>query len=316
MQHREKRALQTPGGGVRKTVYQTSAVPAAAGTSAHTMTVMPDGTQLAVDDRGAGPAILLVHGWAVHGGFFAPLQAALQTEFRVITPDLRGHGLSAGQPGPATMDALADDLAALMEAMDLTNTVALGWSMGAMALWRMIERHGASRLAGLVIEDMSPRILNAPGWSLGMTNGLDAPSSARAVSAMRQDWPGHAAAFAPHMFAHGSAAQHGDLIAWSVAEIAAHDPEIMASFWASMARQDFRTLLPSIRIPTLVLYGERSHAYSPETSRFLVETMPEAGRLGFARSGHAPHLEEPERFSQAVADFARRVQAGAANNQT
>lgn len=267
---------------------------------------LPDGAVIAYADEGAGAPVLLVHGWAVHGGFFAPLREALAPEFRVITPDLRGHGASMAAAA-AGIDTLADDIHALLNALDLRGVVALGWSMGAMALWRMIERHGQDRLSGLVIEDMSPRIVNDDGWRLGMLTGLDAAASARAAATMAEDWPAYAEAFAPRMFARGGEAANRDRARQAVSEIVLHDPQVMAALWTSMARQDFRSLLPAIRTPVLVTFGERSQAYSPETSRFLVEAIPDAEAAGFPRSGHAPHLEEPESFARIVAAFARRA---------
>ena len=83
-----------------------------------------------------------------------------------------------------------------------------------------------------------------------------------------------------------------------------------------MAKQDVRADLPAMNLPVLVTYGERSQAYGPETSRFLVETLPDATQRAFARSGHAPHLEEPEEFSSAVSAFARHVVARGSTNQS
>ncbi|MCW5724463.1 MAG: alpha/beta hydrolase [Maricaulaceae bacterium] len=276
-----------------------------------TTLVLPDGARLAYADEGAGTPVLLVHGWAVHGGFFAPLRAALSPEFRVITPDLRGHGASDAA-GATDIGTLAGDLHALITALDLRGVVALGWSMGALALWRMIERHGGERLAGLVIEDMSPRIINSGDWALGMLNGMDAAASARATRTMAAGWPAYAEAFAPRMFARGADGRNETLARWALSEIAAQDPQVMASLWTSMAQQDFRPLLPSVRIPVLIAYGGLSQAYGPETSRYLVETLPQAEAACFPRSGHAPHLEEPEGFAATVAGFARRAAATAA----
>ena len=86
---------------------------------------LSDGLDLAYEDVGSGRPVLLVHGWGAHGGFFAPQQEALKARFRVITPDLRGHRHTPGE-GPMTVDRLAQDMAELLEALDLRDVVGVG----------------------------------------------------------------------------------------------------------------------------------------------------------------------------------------------
>lgn len=275
-----------------------------------------DGTVLAYRDIGSGPVLLLVHGWAASGIFFEDIAARLADEFRVIIPDLRGHGDTPAGPGKATITDLADDMDELITTLGIAPIIALGWSMGATVLWSMIERHGHDRLAGMVIEDMSPRILNDASWTLGMSSGMDVEASVRATAAMRADWPAYAAAFAPRIFARDRAAREPQIVAEALTLLVARNANSMADLWASMAQQDLRATLPGMAIPALIAFGERSDAYGPETSRYLVETLPAATAHGFAHSGHAPHLEQPEEFVDAVRNFARQALAQAASNDT
>lgn len=276
-----------------------------------------DGAAMSVAVSGQGPDLLFVHGWSAHAGFFEDIQHRLESRFRVIAPDLRAHGSTPRGTAPLTIGQLANDLNAVIEALDVHHAVAIGWSMGAMVLWRLLADRGAARFAGLVVEDMSPRILNDHAWALGMTNGIDAATSQRACDAMRANWAAYAEAFAPRMFARDSRHRLGEARERVVREFAAHDGDAMADLWTSMAAEDARSILPELKLPVRVIHGALSEAYSPETSRFLVETLPDAELVSFARSGHAPHLEEPERFASAVAEFADRVQpAGAVKNPT
>ena len=275
---------------------------------------LPDGTDMAYRDAGAGPVLLLVHGWAASGGFFDPVIDLLKDDFRIIAPDLRAHGATPAGPGRLDIDTLADDLAHLLETLGLESVTALGWSMGAQVLWSLIARHRQGRLAGLVVEDMSPRILNDETWSLGMSSGMDTAASQRALAAMRSSWPAYAAAFVRHIFARDRAASDPDLIQRVLAELRQCDAEAMAALWESMAGQDFRPALPAMRLPVLVTWGEASQAYDPATSRYLVDTLPNAQGKAFAQSGHAPHLEQPEEFARTVGHFASQVQAGATHD--
>lgn len=272
--------------------------------------VLRDGTAMAYRDRGTGPVLVLVHGWAASSAFFDDIAIRLSGEFRVICPDLRAHGATPpGQEDP-TIPVLADDLAELLAEPAFAGAVAVGWSMGAMVLWSAIERHGPLDLAGLIVEDMSPRILNDADWQLGMASGLDAAASARAATAIREDWPGYVAAFAPRMFSRGCAERDPALVDFAVEQLGLRDPEAMSRLWSSMAEQDFREALGGVSIPVLIVHGERSQAYRTVTSHYLFTTLPDAVIRGFARSGHAPHLEQPQEFAQAVSEFAHRVQAG------
>ena len=268
-----------------------------------------DGTMMSFLDEGAGDVIVLVHGWAVTAGYFDEVASELSTQFRVIRPDLRAHGLTPSGDLPLEIGTLAADLAELLEQLDLDNAVVLGWSMGALVAWRHWLDFGSERVCGHVIEDMTPRVLNSADWQLGMSNGLDAAASARATRAMERDWQAYAEAFTPKILSRERGIRDQALIAQIGAEIRIRDPQAMAALWSAMVQEDFRAELPAMTLPTLVIYGERSDAYGPETSRYLVDSLPNAERKGFSRSGHAPHLEEPEEFSEAIIAFMHRVQA-------
>ena len=272
---------------------------------------LSDGTLMTCRVDGSGPTIFLVHGWAVDHSLFNDLAAILAKQYRVIAPDLRGHGETATGDRDVSIDLLADDLEQMFDHFDCEPVLALGWSMGAMALWRMIQRHGHGRLSGLIVEDMSPRILNDTSWALGMANGLDARASERLEGSMRTNWVDYARSFGPRMFTRESAAAHPEFVTQLIDQLSERDGATMAQLWTSMAQQDLRPALPDMNLPVLVTYGEQSDAYKPETADYLVSTLPDATLRGFARSGHAPHIEEPEEFSRVVLEFAERVIATA-----
>jgi pimeloyl-ACP methyl ester carboxylesterase len=268
---------------------------------------LSDGAVMSYREIGQGPPVLLIHGWGASGLFFEDLARRLAAQFHVFVPDLRGHGVSTTGSGDASIEQLADDVRQLIRDRSIENATALGWSMGAHVLWRMIAMGDAAPLSGLIVEDMSPRIVNDADWALGMASGLDADASLRAVTAMREDWPAYARGFASKMYARQSALNDPGLVAETVARLAETNPDAMAQLWTSMAQQDLRSALPRMNLPVLVTYGERSQAYSAETSEYLVSVLPDARLQGFAHSGHSPHLEEPDAFAEAVSQFVHRV---------
>jgi pimeloyl-ACP methyl ester carboxylesterase len=268
-----------------------------------------DGSTMAYAEHGAGRPLLLVHGWAASGRFFHPQQSALQNDFRIITPDLRGHGASPAPDGEASVELLAADLTALADRLDLEDAVAVGWSMGAMVLWRALRLGLADRLAGMVVVDMTPRIVNDAEWSLGLKGGYDLNAADAARRAMLADWPGYGAAMARSVVAEGLEPERRQLIEWIALSVARNAPGPLAQLWGSLAGQDFRDELAAIGTPTLIAHGARSQLYPTETSRFLEDRLPDARRITFERSGHAPHLEEPETFNRVVTEFAASLKA-------
>lgn len=266
--------------------------------------VLSDGLHMAYADAGSGRPLLLVHGWGANQGFFDVQRRALQSGFRVITVDLRGHGASSAPDGKPSVELLAADLGVLAEHLALEDMLVVGWSMGAMVLWRALLSGMHERTAGMAVVDMTPRIVNDRGWKLGLKGGYDLSTSQAARRAMIADWPGFAQALARAVVADGLDAERRPLIDWVAGEVAHNEPHALAHLWGSLAEQDFRDDLERLELPTLVVHGAHSQLYAPETSLYLQSRLPDARRIAFDRSGHAPHLEEPDRFNRVVTEFA------------
>jgi len=266
---------------------------------------MRDGAAIAYADEGAGSPILLVHGWAAHGGFFEDLSRRLSQTHRVLTPTLRGHPGSDFGASPLSIETLSDDIDQFVETLDLKNLVALGWSMGAMALWAAAPRL-SSRLDGLVVEEMTARLVNDASWQGGL-GGYVAEDVATTLSEIKAGWPAYVVRFAPRMFAPAVRDAQPELIAWATREMSTANGEAMASFWASMAAQDFRAALHTITTPMLVIHGADSPIYPGAATEFVADAAPNGQRLILPAAGHVPHLETPDAFFYHVEGFARAV---------
>ena len=270
-----------------------------------------DGAQIAYRDVGQGTPLVLLHGLMAHGGFFRE-QAPLARDFRVIVPDLRGHGASARPGEQPAVEQIAADVAGLADALDLREAIGVGWSMGATILWHVLTGSAADRFAGAIVIDMTARVLNDAEWGLGLS-----PEACEARSAaIRDDF----ASFATQA-GQGIVAQPPDddaraLADWASFEFGRNDPATIAALWASLVRQDVRALLEGIRHPTLVVHGARSRLYGDDTADHLVAALPNARAVRFERSGHAPHLEEPELFNATLRDFADRLSCDRAAHAT
>jgi pimeloyl-ACP methyl ester carboxylesterase len=263
-----------------------------------------DGARIAFDDEGEGRPLLLLHGLMAHSGFFEK-QRELADGFRLVRPDLRGHGASsaaAAADGSAglTIERLAADVAELADRLDLKDAVAVGWSLGASVLFRLLAGPASARFAGAVIVDMTPRVLNQDDWTLG----LSAEVCGARLQAIREDFDGFAASAGAAIFAQPPKDGGKALAEWAGAEFARNDPASVAALWSSLVGADLRPLLPRIAQPTLVVHGAQSHLYGADTADHLVAALPDAAAVEFAESGHAPHLEQPELFNRTLRDFA------------
>jgi len=259
---------------------------------------------MAYADEGEGQAIVLVHGWAADGRFFSDLSQRLAHTHRVLTLTLRAHPGSGAGTAPLTIETLAQDIADFADALDLKSFSALGWSMGAMALWAGAPALG-SRLSSLIIEDMAPRLINDAAWPHGIAGGYATDDVANTLAEIRADWPTYVSRFAPRIFSPAVASSRPELVAWSAVEMSKAEPEAMAAFWTSMAAQDFRTTLARITQPMLVISGRDSQVYPDGATAFIAHTAPNAIRVVIPGAGHVPHLEAPDLFFQHVENFVR-----------
>ncbi|WP_022729073.1 alpha/beta fold hydrolase [Fodinicurvata sediminis] len=273
---------------------------------------MGDGPPLHYRELGTGSPLLLLHGFGCDGHSFDGLADRLKERFRVIIPDQRGHGRSAACAFPdvreATdpLDDLADDAVHLIDHTAGQPVVALGWSMGAAVLFSAVARHGQGRFAGLVVEDMAPRVARGPGWDLGLIGAGSPKETAAVADRMSEDWPQVVERMAPRVFADADTPMAKDL----QRSMLDSDPEAMALLWRALATADFRETCSAIDIPVLLTRGAHSRLYPAETMDWLAARMTKAHSRTYSQSGHAPHLEEPARFAADLAAFAERCALG------
>ncbi|MEQ8397609.1 alpha/beta hydrolase [Thalassobaculum sp.] len=247
-------------------------------------------------------SVVLLHGWACHGGYFDRQVDGLSDRRRLIIPDLRGHRHSHRASDRPTLEVLAADLQALLDHLRLRHPVLLGWSMGALVGFEFIRRYTDDALAGLIVVDMTPRVVNGAGWDLGLLGGFGAAQAERAFDLIGQDWPGWVDAFLPSVFA-GSRSPDADLAQWMATEMRASDPAAMAALWQAMTNADHRAVLPTVAVPTLVVRGAESQLYGPATADRLAGSIPNATLATVPQAGHAPHLEQPEHTNGLFAGF-------------
>lgn len=129
-----------------------------------------DGTTIYYKDWGSGPVVTFSHGWPLTSDAWdGQMQFLVQNGFRAIAHDRRGHGRSSQSSGHNDMDGYADDLAALIETLDLRDITMVGHSTGGGEVTRYIGRHGTKRVSRVVlIAAVPPGLLKTPANPDGM----------------------------------------------------------------------------------------------------------------------------------------------------
>jgi pimeloyl-ACP methyl ester carboxylesterase len=261
-----------------------------------------DGVSIAYRDEGAGRPLVLLHGLMAHGGFFRA-QRELEREFRLLTIDLRGHGLSPALAESLTVERLGADVTELVEALDLEGAVGIGWSLGATVLWHVLAGPAGDRFDGSVVVDMTARVMNDSSWSLG----LDPEACEARSAAMKADFQAFAAQAGQAIFAQPVSAERQPDADWASAEFARNDPAAIIALWQSLVALDARALLGRIDHPTLVIHGARSQLYDRATADHLVRSLADAREVEFEASGHAPQIEQALLFNRTIREFAAEL---------
>jgi non-heme chloroperoxidase len=144
------------------------------------MVTTKDGTQIYYKDWGKGPVVTFSHGWPLNADMWdGQMLFLVQNGFRVVAHDRRGHGRSSQSSSGNDMNGYADDLAAVIEALDLKQATLVGHSTGGGEVARYIGRHGTSRVAKAVLISAVPPLMlrtaaNPEGIPIEVFDGLRA----------------------------------------------------------------------------------------------------------------------------------------------
>jgi non-heme chloroperoxidase len=216
-----------------------------------------DGAEIFYKDWGLGRPVVLSHGWPLNSDSWEAQQLFLASHgFRVIAHDRRGHGRSTQTWTGNEMNTYADDLATLIDALDLRDATLIGFSTGGGEVARYVGRHGTSRVAQLVLVSAVPPLMlrtddNPGGVPVEVFDGIRAGSLADRSQLYRDlaDGP-----FFGNNRPGADVSQGARDAFWRQGLQAGHRNayECVAAFSAT----DFRPDLDAFDVPTLVVHGD------------------------------------------------------------
>src|SRR5918912_3959515 len=204
------------------------------------------GIEMAYDDVGSGPSVILLHGFPFNRSMWREQREALSASYRVITPYLRGHGETSASAEPATMDEMAQDGAALMGELDIRRASLGGLSMGGYVSFAFYRRFPL-RVRTCILADTRPH---------ADTEEARANRELQAQKALEEGMEAIADIMLPKLLTAQTLLERPETVARVREMITGNRPEGAAAALRGMALRDDHTyLLERIIAPTLIIAG-------------------------------------------------------------
>ena len=252
--------------------------------------------RMAYDDFGQGTPLVLVHGFPLSRAIWAAQIADLSAHFRLIAPDLRGHGESKATPGPYSMDLMADDIYTLLEALQIKQPIVLGGlSMGGYVAMAFARRH-PERLAGL--------LLTATRAGSDTPAGIDGRRQAIAAVQQAGNIQPTVDGMLPKLLAPQTYRDNPNLVleVRHIMEQTSVDGVINAQL-GMLARPDSSAMLSNLDVPGLVIHGEHDQIIPLEAAQEMAAALPNGSIEVMKGTGHLLNMEQPAEFNQIVLDW-------------
>ncbi|MCA1714580.1 MAG: pimeloyl-ACP methyl ester esterase BioH [Gammaproteobacteria bacterium] len=251
-----------------------------------------------VEVVGSGPPLVLLHGWAMHGGVFAPLLQRLRDRWTLHVVDLPGHGGSRDSPVALALEACAEAIAVCVPRAPWC-----GWSLGGL-----VALHAAAtrprQVPALAMLCASPRFVRADDWRYG----ISAEIFQEFADGLRSDYHGTLERFVA-LEAFGSDHAKDELRALRGDLFARGEPaaSALADGLQLLEHTDLRDALPGLSVPSLWLAGRHDRLVDPRAMRDAAALAPAAECHVVEHAGHAPFLTHAEAVARHLDAFLQRV---------
>ena len=264
-------------------------------------------TEIFYEDWGQGAPVVLIHGWPLDHQMWEYQSVYLASRgLRVIAYDRRGFGQSSKPWTGYDYDTLADDLKAVLDALELQDVTLVGFSMGGGEVARYMSRHGGARVSKAVFVASVTRYLLKTDDN---PEGLDASTFQGMLDGLNKDRADFLNSFAKTFY--GSAALGMGLAVsaaqaqWTLTMAMLASPKATLDCVNAFAATDFRPDLAAVHAPALVIHGDNDQtvpiAHSGERT---AQLLPHAQYLVYPGAPHGLHLLNKDRLNEDLFAFA------------
>lgn len=245
-----------------------------------------------IEQRGTGPALVMIHGWAMHCEIFSPLVSILEKNFSCHLVDLPGHGRSLHDDSPLDLAAIANEIAARVP-----NAIWCGWSLGGLVAFHASQTQA---MKGLIMLCASPRFVKADHWPHGMAASVFSGFA----EDLKKDYRGTLDRFIS-LEAQGSDKMREELRVLRDAVFAFGEPaeRVLCEGLALLENTDLIGACKNLEIPSLWCAGKRDRLVSPIAMQSASE-LANGTFMAVQGGGHAPFLTHAEELAHAIHDFA------------
>jgi non-heme chloroperoxidase len=263
-----------------------------------------DGTKLHVKDSGRGRPVVLIHGWPLTGDMFEYQSLALlETGYRVITYDRRGFGQSEHVAFGYDYDTFADDLAAVVDGLDLQGANLIGFSMGGGEVARYLTKYGSQRIAKVaLVSSVVPYVLktddNPDGVDQSVFDGMK--------TEIRKDRFAFLQTFVKLFYGVGLVSRpvSQGVLDWSFLLGAMASPKATINCVDAFGKTDFRPDLASFTVPTLIVHGTSDKIVPIDTSgRAAARGIVGAQLIEYDGEPHGLLATAPDRLNADLIQF-------------
>jgi pimeloyl-ACP methyl ester carboxylesterase len=248
---------------------------------------------------------VLIHGWPLNAAMWEyQMPFLVDRGLRCVAYDRRGFGRSTHPGHGYDYDTFADDLAALLDALDLRDVTLVGYSMGGGEVARYLSRHGAARIARVaLVGAITPFLLKTadnPG-------GMDKQFYDDAVAALAHDRPRFFAdALGPMVFGAGQPgyAVSAELVQWVVGLCLQASPKATIDCVRAFSETDFRRDLRAVTVPTLIVHGDADLSVPIDLSaRRVARAIPGSRLVEYPGAPHGLFFTEKDRLNADLLAF-------------
>ncbi len=260
--------------------------------------------ELHYTDHGEGQPVVLMHGWATSSrAWEAQVPALVEAGYRVITYDRRGFGQSSQPWHGYEYETFSSDLAALLDHLDLTDAVLVGFSMGGGEVVRYLSRFGSDRVSKVVLaSSVTPCLFKSDDNPEG---GIDDAFVTGMIGEVAKDRFAFLDEFLDRYYSAGRKMKVSpQQKAYALSLATAAFPRAMTESIDAWGRTDFRSDLAAVTVPTMVIHGDSDNIVPIQVSgERTAKAIPGSVLVVLEDAPHGLLMSHPQEWNSAVLQF-------------